>query len=300
VSGHANDDVALPFTQQVRDWALHNIDRGIPPAPLARAMVDQGFEARLASILADTFWALRSRGLAIPERGFSRAQLDGAAYRYGESRIGSANVFAADGRRARVAARLAQPAVAVLDGVLDPAECDQLMEMARQRLRPSTIVDPASGKDTVSMTRTSEGMFFRLAENELVARIDRRLSELMQLPLEHGEGLQVLRYPPGAASMPHYDFLMPTNDHNRQSLARSGQRVATMVIYLNDVDDGGETVFPEAGFSVAPRRGSAVWFEYCNDEGQVDARSLHSGAAPVAGEKWVVTKWMRQWRFVPG
>ncbi|HEX8788868.1 MAG TPA: 2-oxoglutarate-dependent dioxygenase, partial [Telluria sp.] len=70
------------------------------------------------------------------------------------------------------------------------------------------------------------------------------------------------------------------------------------VIYLNEVEEGGETVFPEAGFAAAPRRGSALWFEYCNAAGQLDPKSLHAGATPVSGEKWIVTKWMRQRRFV--
>lgn len=291
-------DIDLPFTPQLRDWALHNIDRGIPPAPLARAMVEQGFDGRLAEAMTQAFWAARAAGGPVPEHGFSRDQLVAARYVADTPRLGPGHTLDLDGRRVRVAARLGEPCAALLDGVLDAAECAQLIALARPRLAPSTIVDPGSGKDTVSMTRTSEGMFFRLEENQLVARIDRRVSILMGLPLENGEGLQVLRYPPGASSMPHYDFLMPTNQHNRASIARSGQRVATMVMYLNDVEEGGETVFPEAGFACPPRRGGALWFEYCNGAGRLDPRSLHAGAAPLSGEKWIVTKWMRQRRFV--
>jgi prolyl 4-hydroxylase len=290
--------IDLPFTPQLRDWALHNIDRGIPPAPLARAMAGQGFDARLAEALIHAFWAARAGGAPIPEHGFGAAQLQALRYVPDAPRIGPGHTLRFDGRRVRVAARLAEPSAAVLDGVLDREECEALVALARPRLAPSTIVDPASGKDSVSMARTSEGMFFRLLENELVARIDRRASSLMGLPLENGEGLQVLRYPPGAASQPHYDFLMPAGEQNRASIARSGQRVATMVIYLNDVEAGGETVFPEAGFAASPRRGGALWFEYCNAAGQLDPRSLHAGAAPLSGEKWIVTKWMRQRRFV--
>jgi prolyl 4-hydroxylase len=58
-------------------------------------------------------------------------------------------------------------------------------------------------------------------------------------------------------------------------------------------------VFPETGLAVTPRKGSAVYFEYCNSAGQLDALSLHAGSPVHAGEKWVATKWMRQRRFVP-
>jgi prolyl 4-hydroxylase len=75
--------------------------------------------------------------------------------------------------------------------------------------------------------------------------------------------------------------------------------VSTLIIYLNDVEEGGETVFPESGLSVSPRQGSGLYFEYCNHLGQLDPLSLHAGAPVIAGEKWIVTKWMRQRRFVP-
>jgi prolyl 4-hydroxylase len=170
--------------------------------------------------------------------------------------------------------------------------------MARPRLKPSTLVDPKSGRDVVSDKRTSWGMFFRLEENDFIARIDRRVSRLMNLPLENGEGLQVLHYPNGAGSEPHFDYLQPTNAANRESILRSGQRVSTLVTYLNDVPAGGQTLFPALGWAVSPLCGNAVYFEYCDDGGQVDARSLHASSAVTHGEKWVVTKWMRQRRFV--
>lgn len=289
----------LQFTPQLRGWIVHNIDRGIPPAPLVRGLIGQGFDPQVAGALVETFWSARSRGATLPGQTIGPEQIEAAAYRYQPSRLGSAQTIVADGQRVRVALRHAQPTLAVLDNVLSEAECTALMALAAPRLMPSTIVDPASGQDVATASRSSDGMFFRLEENALVARIDRRVSQLMNLPLENGEGLQVLRYRPGAQSTPHYDFLMPTNGANLASIERSGQRVSTLIMYLNDVAGGGETVFPESGIEVAPRQGGALHFEYCNSEGQLDPRSLHAGAPVSAGEKWIVTKWMRQRKFVP-
>jgi len=193
---------------------------------------------------------------------------------------------------------LQRPVIAVLADVLSAEECDQLIALARPRLTPSTVVDPQTGANQAAAHRDSEGMFFRLNETPFIARLDERISMLMNFPLDHGEGLQVLRYGPGAQSTPHFDFLTPSNDTNRQSLARSGQRHSSLVVYLNDVPSGGETVFPHVGLSVCPRKGNAVYFEYCNSRGQVDPLSLHAGAPVLAGEKWAVTKWMRRRRFV--
>jgi len=225
--------------------------------------------------------------------------LEPPAYRYETPRLSRLTTIDAGDRRVCVQARAEQPMLAVLANVLDAAECEALIEMARGRLRPSTLTDPATGRDVVSQKRASLGMFFRLFENPLVERIDRRLARLVKLPPEHGEGLQVLHYPQGAGSDPHFDFLVPANDANRASIARSGQRVSTLVSYLNDVSGGGETIFPLAGWAVSPVRGNAVYFEYCNSSGQLDHASLHASSAVQSGEKWVATKWMRSRPFVP-
>jgi prolyl 4-hydroxylase len=70
-------------------------------------------------------------------------------------------------------------------------------------------------------------------------------------------------------------------------------------VYLNAVEQGGETVFPEAGWTVSPVPGNATYFEYCNRSGQLDTGTLHGSLPVQRGEKWVATKWMRERRFVP-
>jgi 2OG-Fe(II) oxygenase superfamily len=122
----------------------------------------------------------------------------------------------------------------------------------------------------------------------------------MNSPVDHGEGLQVIRYRIGARVTPHFDFLMPSHGDNEHSLRRSGQRISTLIVYLNDVERGGETVFPEVGATVCALRGQAIYFEYCNSANQLDPLSVHAGAPVLTGEKWALTKWMRQRRFVHG
>ena len=107
------------------------------------------------------------------------------------------------------------------------------------RHRPWSI--RATGENRMAVHRNSEGMFFSLGETPLVAALDARFSRIMNLPVEHGEGLQVLRYGPGTHSSPHFDFLVPGNAANEESLRRSGQRVSSLVAYLNAVPAGGET-----------------------------------------------------------
>jgi prolyl 4-hydroxylase len=159
-------------------------------------------------------------------------------------------------------------------------------------------MDLGTGRDSVAAHRSSEGMFFRPEETPFIARIEHRVAELMNRPLRNGEGFQLLHDHPGAGSAPHFDFLTPGNAANDASLARSGRRVASLVIYLNDVERGGETVFPEIGLAVTPRQGHAVHFEHANGHGQVDLRSEHAAAPVEAGDKWGLATWMRERPFV--
>lgn len=290
-------NAAIGFTPQLRDWVLHNVDRGVPPGPLARDLAQQGFDPAAAASVVETLWAARARGTPVPDRAIEPAHVQAARFRHDGWRLPAGNVIDAGDRRVRVALRVERPCVAVLDDVLGADECAELIALARPRLRPSTLVDPLSGDDVANMQRSSEGMFFLPQENAMLERIDRRLGRIMGWPVENGEGLQVLRYLPGAQSAPHFDFLMPTNAANQASLARSGQRFSTCVVYLHEPGEGGETVFPEAGISVVPRMGSALYFEYGNSAGQLDPLSLHAALPVVSGEKWVATRWMRTREF---
>jgi prolyl 4-hydroxylase len=112
----------------------------------------------------------------------------------------------------------------------------------------------------------------------------------MNGPSDHGERLQVLNYKPGAEYKPHFDYF----PKGSPSLEKNGQRVSTLIVYLNDVQEGGATTFPTIGLSVIPKRGSAVYFEYGNSLGQVDPLTFHAGAPVIKGEKWVVTQWMSE------
>jgi prolyl 4-hydroxylase len=125
-----------------------------------------------------------------------------------------------------------------------------------------------------------------------VDRIERRIAALLRWPQTHGEGLQILRYRPGAQYQPHFDYFDPAQKGTAHILARGGQRVGTLVIYLNEPQGGGATTFPEAGLEVAPIKGQAVFFSY--DRAHPSTGTLHGGAPVLAGEKWVATKWLRQ------
>jgi prolyl 4-hydroxylase len=291
-------NAVVHFPPELKSWLIHNIQRGATAAPLISAMTEQGFKQEIAAALAQAFLDAAISGRPFPTDSIEVEQTSDA-YRYEASQLSTINMIDVGDRVVRVAMRAASPALAVFDDLLSADECDQLIALAKPRLTASTITDPMTGKTVVSQSRTSDGMFFRLTETALIERIERRIATLIQMPVENGEGLQVLNYQVGAQSSPHFDFLMPGNAENAASIARSGQRVSTLVMYLNDVIDGGGTHFPEAGITVMPKKGSALYFEYCNSANQLDGKSLHAGMPVLAGQKWVATKWMRQKKFTP-
>ena len=286
----------IRFSPDLSAWLVKNLDQGCAPAALIETMVAQRMEPGAARTIVQAFVSAIAARRPVPVDSVPLAEQDSNPEPQ-PPRLQGGPVLKTHDREIRVLARLQQPVLALLSDVMSAEECKELIGLARPRLRPSTIVDLQSGQDIVAAYRSSLGMFFRLRETEFISRLDRRISELMNLPVENGEGLQVLYYPTGAASAPHVDFLQVTNDANRASIARSGQRVSTMVTYLNDVPAGGETSFPELGWAATPCLGHAVYFEYCDSRGMVDWRSLHAGNPVLEGEKWVASKWMRQRRF---
>jgi prolyl 4-hydroxylase len=187
------------------------------------------------------------------------------------------------------------PEVVVFANFLNPSECDALIEAARPRLSRSLTVDTRTGCEALHPDRTSQGMFFERFENDVVLRVEKRIAKLLRWPAQHGEGLQVLRYRKGAQYLPHYDYFDPREAGTPALLARGGQRVATLIMYLATPQAGGATVFPDLGLQVIPKRGQAVFFSYT--EPLPSSRSLHGGEPVTAGEKWIATKWLRQHEF---
>jgi prolyl 4-hydroxylase len=202
----------------------------------------------------------------------------------------------ADDREVKVLVSLTAPRVVVFANLLSEDECDEMIALAAQRLARSETVQTDTGGNEVNEARTSQGMFFERGEHPVVARLETRIAALLDWPLENGEGLQVLRYAPGAEYKPHYDYFDPAHSGTPSILKRGGQRVASMVCYLNTPAQGGATVFPDVQLDVAPVRGNAVFFSY--DRAHPSTKTLHGGAPVIEGEKWVATKWLREGRFV--
>lgn len=122
------------------------------------------------------------------------------------------------------------------------------------------------------------------------------------------QAFNILRYNLGQKYDSHYDVFDPDSYGPQDSM-----RIATMLVYLSDVEEGGETVLPleganggnrltepgwsfkncSVGLRYKPRMGDALLFYSIFPNGTFERRSLHGGCPVISGEKWVATKWMR-------
>ncbi len=283
------------LSPQWQSWIDDNLARGCTPASMLASMTRAGFDAAAA----DAAIQHAARQLAGPPPAPSAGGGSAAAsYVYQTPRLPQVgNLIRTPDRDVRVSLRLARPVVALFDNFLSHEECDALVELARAKLKRSAIVDPLTGEHKVIDHRSSYGTFFHLNETDFIARLDRRIAAVMHWPIENGEGIQILHYPVGGEYTAHFDYFPPEEAGSAVHLARGGQRVSTLVMYLNDVQDGGETSFPSIHLSITPKKGAAAYFEYGNSLGQIDPLSLHAGCPVLAGEKWIATKWMRERRY---
>ena len=194
------------------------------------------------------------------------------------------NKIKTEDREINVIARLDEPLIVLLGNVLSDEECDGLIELSKDRMNRSKI----GAKHEVNERRTSSGMFFQENEYDIITKIEKRISTIMNIPIEHGDGIQVLKYTPGQEYKAHFDFFTSS------SIAAKNNRISTIIMYLNNVEHGGETFFPKLNFSVSPRKGMAVYFEYFYNDKNLNELTLHGGAPVITGEKWVATQWMRR------
>lgn len=272
------------ITPELRKWIIDQSMAGHNAESVLNAMKASGWSEDTA--LAALENTLKDHALPLIEAGRSMPEVV-----TGE---GSTTVWAHD-REVSVLASMTRPRVLVLGGLLSAQECEEMIELAQPRLARSETVINATGGSEVNVARTSQGMFFARAENELCERIEARIAALVNWPVERGEGLQILRYGPGAEYKPHYDYFDPSQSGTPAVLSRGGQRVATLVTYLNTPAAGGATIFPDVGFQVNAVAGNAVFFSYALPHPMT--QTLHGGAPVLEGEKWVATKWLREQRF---
>ena len=286
-------------------WIITNLQRNVPQSTLVADMVKNDFDGHFAvavvAQLATTLMYLAQNSPSTLMENNGKVSGNVASpytnFHYDQSRIPKENHFTIDGQLIHVVARTEKPDIVLLENFLTNEECAQLIETARPWLKPAKIegIKPSGAK--ISEIRTSLECHLRREETETVARIEKRIATLIKKPTNFGEGLCITNTHVDDQSLWQTDYFSPEKQDYAKHLQRGGQRICSLIMYLNDIDEGGETYFPEIGFKCLPRKGSALYFSYHNKQEQLDRLTLYTGMRLNSGEKWTATKRIREREF---
>jgi prolyl 4-hydroxylase len=180
---------------------------------------------------------------------------------------------------------------------IDPAHCADLIQLIKSALRPSTISAPPAG-ETDRMFRTSRTCDL-VGNDRAIARLDAKLCAALGWDASLVEPSQGQCYEVGQEFKPHTDFFKPY-ELETYSTETWGQRTWTLMIYLNDVEGGGETRFVDVDLTIKPKRGMAVVWNNLLPSGEGNPKTRHTGMPVTAGTKFVITKWFRMPRNIAG
>lgn len=168
-------------------------------------------------------------------------------------------------------------------------ECDQIIDEMSKNLNPSTITNPYGNKtDRTSLTS------HMLPTNLIFSSVDEKIHNFMKIPQKNGEILQGQKYLVGQEFKQHTDFFNDKEEYNKSHIGQRGQRTWTFLLYLNNVEEGGETKFTKINLEIKPKKGMAIVWNNLLPNFTGNIYSMHAGLPVIKGEKNIVTKWFRQ------
>ena len=187
------------------------------------------------------------------------------------------------------------PLVCFFDNFLTADECDHIINLAKPQLADASVC-AADGSRVEHEGRTNEYAFIPHDQDPTINYVCSKVARFANLPLYTAESMQVIYYDQNEEYKPHHDGWELTETN---WLGSSGNRIMTGLIYLNDVEAGGGTVFPELNIEVMPKKGRIVFFAntFLGNPHR-HPQSLHGGAPVIRGEKWACNLWFREREYV--
>jgi prolyl 4-hydroxylase len=188
------------------------------------------------------------------------------------------------------------PSIVVEDNVLSPDLCEHIINLAANKGLGDNLIN-RDGSYIQDKVRTSKGTFFDYGDNNVLDGVIEALSNMCGVPPTRLEPVSIQRYQPGQEYKPHYDAFLPDEMGEMPKSSKvkeGGNRCVTIVAYLNEVQDGGGTVFPVLGLAVQAKQGRVLMFGNLDENKLPHPASLHMGLPPENGDKWIITFWFRE------
>lgn len=264
----------VEMDQSWRDWVRLNLDRGVDPVGMVDILLENGFATDdIRTQMGDAFPGTDSAPTRDPQ-----------VY---------AQLAACPLTKRKVSGLKREPTAAlqlyIWNDFLSPDECQALIDVSVDRVRPSTITQ--SNGDP--FYRTSSTCDLVQVDAPIVAQIDQKIADGLGVARSYSEAIQAQKYEVGQEFKAHTDYFQPGTDEFRQHAAKRGQRTWTFMIYLNTTPKGGATHFTEIKRKVKPKAGRAVIWNNLNKDGTVNPATMHHGMPVEEGQKIIITKWFR-------
>uniref|UniRef100_A0A1A9WN34 procollagen-proline 4-dioxygenase n=1 Tax=Glossina brevipalpis TaxID=37001 RepID=A0A1A9WN34_9MUSC len=182
------------------------------------------------------------------------------------------------------------PYMVLYHEALTDNEIIQLKEMAIPHLERAKVFDGKTNREIIAKDRTSQ-IFLVPEVGEINVRLHYRVIDMTGLSMVNSEVFQILNYGIGGQNAPHFDSFNVSMTH--EHVNGIGDRIASVLFYMSDVEEGGATVFPRIQKAIRPQKATALFWYNLNNEIETDPNTLHGGCPVLIGSKWVITKWIR-------
>jgi prolyl 4-hydroxylase len=168
-------------------------------------------------------------------------------------------------------------------------DCDEIIRISEDRLVEAQVVGGEKGYRIASYTW--------IDNNEPISVKLKNITSIETgLPIDNMENINIVKYEVGGEYKTHCDFFEPSVSYQSE-MERGGQRVKSVLFYLNDYFEGGQTDFPTLNIRVEPVKSKVIIWDNLKVDGSLDYDTLHAGLPVTSGTKYIATIWIRENAF---
>ena len=271
-----------------REWVHENIGLGVPRKQIFNTLANRGFSfVDIAEVMR---WIPEEAGVDINELSKTVPIRHERRFIFGGEKIDTQGDVLDIYR---------------LDNFLSKNQCKKLSSIIRANMKPSTVTSSDTDKDYIdSDTRTSSTCDLDKSHGRVVGVVDELISKTLGIHTLFSEQIQGQHYKKGQQFKEHTDIFTPGTPEYEKNCSEKGQRTWTVMVYLNEPQQSGETIFPLVKtptgetLSIKPSLGMAIAWNNLYVNGEVNEYSLHEGTPVKKGEKTIITKWFREKRSI--
>lgn len=175
----------------------------------------------------------------------------------------------------------------------DPKILNKIIEIIDAHSTPSSVAE--QGERRVTDFRTSQTCYLDKYVTDEVRHLEKKIIDTVKIPLAKSEPIQGQKYEIGQYFKEHTDFFPPNSDTYKTFAPNDNQRTWTFMLYLNDVEEGGFTRFPQLKLQFKPKAGDALlWNNLHPEDGTENDWTSHQALPPESGRKYIITQWFRR------